>query len=112
MHALIEIIGLVGGGLFAAGCVPMAWRTWKAGRDLGTPSSTMHLLFAALVFYCLYLFLGFGAQLPFWFLVIELICWGVALWYHYFPRDQRCFDVDGLRAAREEIEKECHALHQ
>lgn len=82
----VEWLGLIGGGLFAAGCVPMAYTTWRLGRDVGTPLSTQWLLFVALIFYTLWLFLAFGMHLPFWFLVIELACWGVALWYHYFPR--------------------------
>jgi hypothetical protein len=83
---MIELIGIIGGGLFAAGCVSMAFATWRLGRDVGTPLSTQWLLFVALIFYSIYLFAAFGCHLAFWFLVIELVCWGVALWYHYFPR--------------------------
>lgn len=83
---MIDLIGLLGGALFAAGCLPMAVKTFIYGRDLGTPLSTQWLLFTALIFYSLYLFLSFGMQLPFWFMVVELASWGAALWYHYFPR--------------------------
>lgn len=81
-----ELIGLIGGALFAAGCVPVALKAVWTGRSVDTPLSTMWLLFTALIFYCYYLFHAFGPQLPFWFLMIELVCWGTALWYHYFPR--------------------------
>lgn len=84
---MIEIIGIIGGALFAAGCIPMAWRTYHAGRDVGTPLETQWLLFLACAVYSWYLFGAFGPEhIAFWFLVIEVACWGLALWYHYFPR--------------------------
>lgn len=86
---MIDFVGTIGGGLFALGCTPMAWRTWKAGHDLGTPLETQWLLFVACIVYSMYLFAAFGSHLPFWFLVIEVVCWGVALWYSYFPRKPR-----------------------
>ena len=83
---IFELIGLVGGAIFAVGCVPMAYKTWRAGRSLGTPLETQWLLFWGCVLYSIYLFGAFGMQLPFWFLVIEVVSWGVALVYYYFPR--------------------------
>lgn len=73
-HNQIEFIGLLGGALFAAGCMPVAWNVLKTGRTGGAPLSTKWLLF--------------GSHLPFWFLVIEIVCWRIDLWYKYFPRKQ------------------------
>ena len=86
IHPLIEATGIIGGALFAIGCVPMAVRTWMAGRTLGTPIETQWLLFLGCVLYSIYLFGAFGIQIPFWFLVIEVVSWGVALRYYYWPR--------------------------
>lgn len=84
---MFQWLGLIGGALFAAGCIPMAVRTWLAGRDIGTPLETQWLLFLACIFYTVFLFGEFGpGYAAFWFLAIEVVCWGVALWYHYFPR--------------------------
>ncbi len=84
---MIELIGIIGGGLFAAGCIPMAWATVRLGKDVGTPLITQWLLLLACLFYSVYLFSAFGfSHLPFWFLAIEVVCWGIAVWYHYFPR--------------------------
>ena len=85
---IYELIGLLGGALFAVGCVPMAYRTWLAGHTLGTPIETQWLLFWGCVLYSVYLFGAFGMQLPFWFLIIEVVSWGVALWYYYWPKQQ------------------------
>lgn len=91
---MFELIGIIGGALFAAGCIPMAFKTWKLGRDLGTPLETQWLLFLACMFYSVYLFGEFGyTHLPFWFLAIEVLCWGIAVWYHYFPRTGRSIDT-------------------
>ena len=83
---MIEWLGIIGGGMFAAGCVPIAFNTVRAGKDLGTPLSTQWLLFLACVLFGVYLFGEFGPELPFFFLAIEVACWGAVLWYHYFPR--------------------------
>lgn len=83
---MIELIGLIGGALFAAGCIPIAWTSVQSGKGVPTPLSTQWLLFIALIFYSAYLFMAFGPHLPFWFLVVEVVCWGIALWYHYLPR--------------------------
>lgn len=84
---MIEWIGFIGGALFAAGCIPMAFNTWIAGRDLGTPLSTQWLLFLACALYAIYLLGAFGFHWPFVFLLVEVFCWGVALTFHYFPRE-------------------------
>jgi len=47
----------------------------------------MWLLAVSLTLYSIYLFGSFGAHLPFWFMIVELVCWSIALSYHYFPRD-------------------------
>lgn len=83
---MIELLGITGGALFAAGCVPMAFSTWRSGHDLGTPMSTQWLLFLACAVYSAYLIAAFGNHIAFWFLVVEVASWGTALWYHYFPR--------------------------
>jgi hypothetical protein len=84
---MLELIGIIGGALFAAGCIPMAWSTWKLGKDVGTPLVTQWLLFLACILYSIFLFGTFGwGYIAFWFLAIEVVCWGIALWYHYFPR--------------------------
>jgi hypothetical protein len=83
---VIELIGILGGGLFAFGCFMVACKTVYSGRDTGTPLDTQWSLFLACALYAAYLYASFGSHLPFVFLVIEVICWGVALWYHYFPR--------------------------
>jgi hypothetical protein len=95
---MLELIGIIGGFLFAAGCVPMAYRTWHAGKDIGTPLETQWLLFLACIFYSIFLFGTFGASyIAFWFLAVEVVCWGVALWYHYFPRPLRWCGLCGPR---------------
>src|SRR5262245_38725937 len=86
---VIEWIGFIGGTLFAAACIPMAFYTWRAGRDLGTPLPTQWLLFIACLLYAIYLYGAFGPHLPFAFLLIEVICWGIALWFHYRPRHEQ-----------------------
>jgi len=83
---MFELIGLLGGALFAVGCMPVAWQSIKTGKSVGTPLTTMWLLAISLTLYSVYLFGTFGAHLPFWFMIVELVCWSVALWYHYFPR--------------------------
>ena len=83
---MFELIGLLGGALFAVGCMPVAWQSIKTGKSVGTPLTTMWLLAVSLMLYSIYLFGTFGAHLPFWFMIVELICWSIALWYHYFPR--------------------------
>jgi len=83
---MIELIGLLGGLLFAIGCLPIAYNALCTGKTGGAPLTTKWLLFTALILYAVYLFLQFGSHLPFWFLVAEMFCWGVDLWYHYFPR--------------------------
>jgi len=83
---MFELIGLLGGALFAVGCMPVAWKAIRTGKSVGTPLSTMWLLAVSLTLYSIYLFGSFGAHLPFWFMIVELVCWSIALWYHYFPR--------------------------
>ena len=83
---IYETIGFVGGALFAIGCVPVAWTAWRTGRGIGAPLVTQWLLFVACGLYAVFLYGAFGAHFPFVFLVIEVVCWGVALRYHYRPR--------------------------
>lgn len=102
---MFELIGIIGGALFAAGCIPMAYKTWKLGRDLGTPLETQWLLFLACMFYSVYLFGEFGySHLPFWFLAIEVLCWGIAVWYHYWPRDNAAPDWQSYSDSRRSVD--------
>jgi hypothetical protein len=83
----IDVIGSAGALLFAASCGPLAWKTWKAGRSLGTPTDVVWSFCGATFLFTLYLALKVGCiQGPTVISFSELISWLVILWYQYFPR--------------------------
>lgn len=87
MSLLIDLIGAAGSILFATACVPVAWATWRLGRSVGTPVSTVWTFVLATLLFTIYLAAKVGVtQIPTVLLFIEFVCWGVALKFHYFPR--------------------------
>lgn len=85
--SLIDAIGTAGSLMFAASCTPLAWKTWKAGKALGTPRDTVWMFTGATVLFTTYLALKVGAlQGPTLISGSEAVAWLVVLWYEYFPR--------------------------
>lgn len=83
---LWTLCGVGANALYATACVPMAWKTWRAGKDIGNPLVTMWTFFIANLLFTAYGIGSFGGEWPFTLLLVEVICWGVALFYHYWPR--------------------------
>lgn len=85
---IFNLLGAIANLLFSIACISMAWKTWRSGRDIGTPLSTMWtFFFFANAMFGVYLFGTFGPHWLFANAVVETLCWKLALWYHYFPRD-------------------------
>ena len=78
-------MGLIGGGLFACACIPMAWHVYRKGNTTGIAPSSTWLFLVALSMYFGYLFAEFGWHLPFVFGLVEIACWLVVLKYQLYP---------------------------
>src|ERR1051326_5392561 len=86
MSLALDILGFAGNVGYASACVPMAWDTWRKGSDIGNSALTILTFTIANYCFATYLFGTFGVRWPYFLLVLEAICWSIALWYHYFPR--------------------------
>lgn len=84
---LIDFIGAAGAVLFATACFPMAWKTVKIGKSIGTPAATVWTFVGATFSFGVYLGAKVGwYEVPTILIYSEFLCWSTALWYHYFPR--------------------------
>lgn len=90
-------LGLLANVLFSIACITMAWKTLRAGADIGTPLSTMWSFLIANASYGAFLFGTFGMHWLFANAVVETVCWYIALHYHYWPRavPVRSMDASG-----------------
>ncbi len=83
----IDALGTGGALMFAASCIPLAWKTWRQGKGLGTPLGTVWMFTGATVLFTTYLALKVGAiQGPTLISGSEAVAWLVVLFYEYFPR--------------------------
>lgn len=82
---IIEILGFIGGVLFACACIPMAWKSFKQKHSRDVPVFSMWLFLFACIFYFGWLFVEFGFHISFMIGVIETICWLIVIRYKYFP---------------------------
>lgn len=85
-NLLFEIAGTVGSICFVAACIPMAWKTFRLGHDIGNPISTIWTFVVATFATSLYLYGIDGLRPPADLTMVEFVCWSLAAWYHYFPR--------------------------
>ena len=84
---MIQLLGVIGGILFAYAGVPSAIATIKAGKSIGVPILTALLIFFGTIFLYAYLFLSYGFDLVLTInYTIEALSWGVIIKYHYFER--------------------------
>ena len=87
MTNLNALLGVAGTLAFAWACVPTAWRTFRAGRSIGTPVGlAWNIWIACLLFYG-YLIAQYGFD-PFLLActIAEVLSYSVVIWLHYFPR--------------------------
>jgi len=87
MKQLLDALGLIGGSLFGAACLPMAYQAIRNGNAKGIPTGSIWLFTSACITFFGYLFLSFGFQLPFVIGIIETSCWLTVMKYRYFPRE-------------------------
>ena len=84
---MIEIVGLIGGALFAYAAVPAAIQTIKVGKSIGTPILIAWAIFLGSIIMYAYLKTKYGFD---WVLTInytvETFSWLIIVCYHYFPR--------------------------
>jgi hypothetical protein len=85
MSAGLEALGLLGTILYASACVPLAWKAVRDGL-VTVPPATSWTFFAANCAFATYCFGSFGVHLPFFLVLVEVVCWGTVLKYTYFPR--------------------------
>lgn len=82
---LLPILGLLSGACFAWAAVPSAFRTFKAGKTLGTPLDIMVTIFVGTLLMFTYLTAAHGFD---WVLAVnctvEAASWGVLLYYRLF----------------------------
>ncbi len=112
MNWFLYALGTVGAVLFATACVPMAWKTFKLGRDIGTPLSTIWTFVLATLLFGIYLVGTIGLNVPTGMVVIEFFCWSLALWYHYFPRPDwtKLFEFETVCTRPNHVESPCNGL--
>lgn len=80
-------LGVLSNAAWALACVPTAYKTVRAGKSVGTPIGLAWNIFIACWIFYIYITLKSGPIL----LVLssgltEIVCYGLILWYHYFPR--------------------------
>lgn len=86
----IDAAGALGGFLFSTACIPMAMKTWRLGRGIGTPRSTIWTFIGATLLTSIYLVGKVGQWQPATlFLESEVASWCVVAWFEYFPRKPR-----------------------
>ena len=84
---MIQLLGILGGMLFAYAGVPSAIATIKVGKSIGVPILTAWLIFLGTIFLYAYLFLSYGFDLVLTInYSIEALSWGVIIKYHYIER--------------------------
>ena len=88
MSLIVDAIGTIGALMFAASCIPLAWKTCRAGKSLGTPRQTVWMFCGATVIFTLYLALKVGLlQGSTLISGSEAVAWLIVLFYEYFPND-------------------------
>jgi hypothetical protein len=84
---LLQLLGLLGGALFAGAGIPAAVATWRARRSVGTPISVAWLVIGGTLVMFAYLTASHGLD---WVIAVnyavELASWLVIAWFHYLPR--------------------------
>lgn len=85
---MLELLGLIGGCLFGAACLPMAIQAIKRGNAQGIPTGSIWLFLTACLTYFSYLWASFGSHLPFVIGIVETFCWLIVLKYRYFPTNK------------------------
>lgn len=86
MSYLVSLLGIAGNLAFAVACVPTAWRTWRAGKSIGTPVGLAWNIFVACLLFYSYTAIQYVSD-PLVYIggAVEITCYAVVLWYHYFP---------------------------
>lgn len=83
----LQLLGLVGGSLFAYAAVPQAVRTIRAGKHLGVPLDIAAAIFGGTLAMYGYLHASHGFD---WVIAVnysvEALSWGVLLFYGLRPR--------------------------
>lgn len=82
---ILELLGLLGTTLYAVACVPLAYQALRTRQAAEVPGFLSWTLFIANVCFSIYLFASFGVHVPFFLVLLEVVCWGVILWMRYFP---------------------------
>jgi C1A family cysteine protease len=83
---LVKLLGIVGGICFALCGVPAAIGTYRAKNSIGTPISIALAITIGAISMYLYLLLTYGFDLLLALnYSIEVVSWGLIVYYHFFP---------------------------
>ena len=86
---IVSLLGILGGLCFAWCGVPAAYLTFKARRSVGTSIFSSWMIVLGSIFMYLYLNARYGFNLLLTVnYFMQLISWGIIIFYHYFPKDE------------------------
>ena len=83
---MLVLLGVLAGACFGLCGVPAAIRCFRVGNANGIPHTTALLIFSGALFMYFYLLVTYGWNvLLFINYAVEILSWGVVLWYHVWP---------------------------
>jgi len=81
---MTELLGIIGTLLLVSSGIPTAYRTYKAGKSIGTPISIAWMVVLGLKFMFAYLYFQYGFNLLIaGSYLIQILSWEVIIYYHY-----------------------------
>lgn len=87
---MTKFLGLLGSVCFGFCGIPASFATLKQGKSVGTPISIAWMIFLGSIFMYSYLYRSYGFDLLLALNYgIEVLSWGLIVYYHYFPRKQQ-----------------------